>query len=164
MSDREAAAPTPRTDAAEYIKGNSRIDDRGCWIWMLSKNSRNYGLAWNKPEQKVVLAHRLSYSIFIGPIPDGHHVLHRCDTPHCVNPAHLFTGTDRDNLIDCINKGRRPKTGPTRGDCKNASLTKQEADKVKHAIASRTGSLREVANETGISYHIIKDISRGRSY
>ena len=58
----------------------------------------------------MVAAHRFSYEHHIGPIPTGMFVLHRCDVRRCVNPAHLFIGDARDNLLDCIEKGRRPST------------------------------------------------------
>lgn len=51
-------------------------------------------------------AHRVSWIIFRGKIPKGKHVLHKCDTPLCVNPKHLFIGTALDNIRDCFNKGR----------------------------------------------------------
>jgi hypothetical protein len=51
-------------------------------------------------------AHRYAYTIFLGPIPDGKCVLHKCDNPSCVNPDHLFTGTAKDNTHDCYAKGR----------------------------------------------------------
>lgn len=136
--------------------------NNGCWFWIRSKNSAGYGLAWDG--SMVVLAHRLSYELFIAPIPDKYYVCHHCDKPSCVNPSHLFAGTARDNLIDCINKGRRPRTGPIRGQCKNAHLTPDQAKIAKQEIKNRSGTLRDVSTALGISYNIIKDISRGRNY
>ena len=150
---------TPRTDA---FKAQTIISESGCWLWNRAKNSRGYGQAWNG--ERVVLAHRLSYELFVGKIPPKHHICHRCDNPLCVNPAHLFPGTDRDNLLDSISKGRRPKTGPTRGQCKNAHLTPEEVVAVKHAIAHRTGSLKALSEELHVSLHVLKDISRGKNY
>lgn len=76
----------------------------GCWLWDCQYNRDGYGLLRCKGTYKV--AHRLSYEQFVGPIPNGLLVLHRCDVPSCVNPAHLFLGTYSDNTRDMIRKGR----------------------------------------------------------
>ena len=85
----------------------------GCWMWS-SKNGllppHQYGLYTMNGKQ--YLAHRAAYEIFIGEIPDGegYHGIcacHKCDTPPCVNPDHLFLGTQQDNMDDMMKKGRR---------------------------------------------------------
>ena len=78
----------------------------GCWVWRgkILKPGMGYGLA--SQHAKWQLAHRLSYKTFVGPIPDGMQVLHRCDTPACVNPDHLYLGTQADNMKDMTAKGR----------------------------------------------------------
>lgn len=77
----------------------------GCWNWTGARTSAGYGeLGLNG---KIVTAHRLSYMIFRGEIPDGFLVCHTCDKPECVNPDHLFLGTNRDNVNDMIQKGRQ---------------------------------------------------------
>ena len=131
------AAQTPRTVIERHVE---RIPFSGCWIWMRSLNSRGYGQAWNG--KKTVLAHRLSYSAYFGVIDNGMHVCHRCDTPSCVNPDHLFLGDDRANLIDCINKGRRGK------------ISKQQFLEIKKRLASGQ-SRRSLAKELGIHHSAI---------
>src|SRR5574343_697551 len=76
-----------------------------CWLWTGALSEKGYGLCSASGE--LWRAHRLAWHHFNGPIPTGMHVLHRCDRPPCVNPEHLFLGTDTDNLKDCYAKGRR---------------------------------------------------------
>ena len=77
----------------------------GCTLWTgcLAKKS-GYGLF--SPNGKTRRAHRVAYEIFVGPIPDGMCVCHRCDTPSCINPTHLFLGTAAANVADRVAKGR----------------------------------------------------------
>lgn len=76
----------------------------GCWEWQGGRFNFGYGRAWDGERQ--VLAHRLAFALTSGAIPDGLHVLHKCDVPLCVNPAHLFLGTHADNMADKCAKGR----------------------------------------------------------
>lgn len=82
-----------------------KVDKSGnCWIWQGSVNKEGYGgvqvkgMTWS--------THRYSWFIEYGEIPKGLCVLHKCDNPSCVRPDHLFLGTQKDNVIDCYNKGR----------------------------------------------------------
>lgn len=75
-----------------------------CWNWTGYKTEKGYGKFGIN--YRAHLAHRLSYEYFIEPIPKGLFVCHHCDNPSCVNPFHLFVGTNRDNMIDMYAKGR----------------------------------------------------------
>ena len=81
-----------------------KIPEAGCWIWMGSTQVRGYGELISN--NRKYLAHRASYEAFIGPIPKGMYVCHTCDNVYCVNPAHLFLGTQKQNLQDMKSKGR----------------------------------------------------------
>src|SRR6266852_45024 len=84
----------------------------GCWLWIGSQKANGKGRLYYgiftraTPNWEKVFAHRASYELYIGPIPDGLFVCHRCDVTLCVNPDHLFLGTPLDNVLDCFAKGR----------------------------------------------------------
>lgn len=84
-----------------------------CWLWTASLRNKGYGAFTYEVNGKPVQdrAHRYSYQLHVGDIPPGLFVLHRCDTPACVNPDHLFLGTNQDNVDDMIAKGRAGVSG-----------------------------------------------------
>ena len=78
----------------------------GCWLWNGSLNNKGYGEIGGDAGGPNVLAHRASWKIHFGELPNNVGVLHRCDNPRCVNPSHLFLGTQKVNMLDCKAKGR----------------------------------------------------------
>ena len=96
----------PLIPAQQFIEDCSvKVPFSGCWIWMKGINSRGYGVV--VIAKKALQAHRVAYEAFNGPLPEGLLACHRCDVKACVNPAHLFLGTDGDNLNDSYSKRRR---------------------------------------------------------
>jgi hypothetical protein len=90
------------------------IAECGCWIWMAAVGVRDYGQI--KVDGRAMRAHRASWVAHNGPIPDGLHVLHKCDVTSCVNPDHLFLGTHKENMRDMLRRGRANKaTGKRNG-------------------------------------------------
>lgn len=92
---------TPKEIFMSKIKIN---EVNGCWEWQDHIGPLKYGHI--KVKNKMWIASRYSYHLLVGNIPDGLFVLHRCDNPSCVNPDHLFLGTQKDNMQDMIKKGR----------------------------------------------------------
>ncbi len=131
------------------------VTESGCWIWMANTCKAGYGKIYTKGKDE--LAHRVSYAISNGEIPKGLHVLHRCDIPSCVNPAHLFLGTHEDNMQDKAKKGRA--VGFNQHGVKNNNARLNE-NQVKEIIAS-TEKQKDIASKYGVSTRAIRKIKRG---
>ena len=101
--------PNPRPLAERFHEKYERVPESGCWIWTASRMAKGgYGkIVLHQGDQIATGAHRVSWILHNGPIPDGLWVLHQCDVPACVNPEHLFLGTAKDNNRDCAQKGRK---------------------------------------------------------
>jgi len=80
----------------------------GCWVWTAARTPKGYG-CFRFRNRGGARAHRVSYELFIGPIPDGLQVNHHCDNPSCVNPAHLYAGTQKQNRQDAVRRNRTAK-------------------------------------------------------
>lgn len=91
----------------------------GCWEWGGWRHEHGYGRirAVSTGKSKFLRTHRVSWAIHNGPVPVGMDVLHRCDNPPCCNPAHLFLGTDADNMNDMAAKGRAFNRHATKTHC-----------------------------------------------
>lgn len=132
------------------------ITECGCWIWMASCDKYGYGFI--KVNGKQRHAHRVSFEIYIGPIPEGKSVLHSCDTPSCVCPYHIFSGTQSDNAQDCIRKGRWKNS---KG--KNHGLAKLNNIQVSNIKTSNI-SQRELAKKYHVSEGLISMIKNGKRW
>lgn len=144
----------------EYIYSRSEpVTESGCWIWTLAVDKDGYGRAWLG--NKKWPAHRLSYMTFMGPIPAGLFVLHKCDNPSCVNPAHLFVGTPLDNMRDKCNKGR--VKGARRGENHHrAKLASETVISIRAKYDSGQVGARALAKEYGIAYRHAWNIVKRR--
>ncbi|MCZ7405137.1 MAG: HNH endonuclease [Candidatus Methanoperedens sp.] len=146
-----------------------KVDKRGddeCWNWKGAKNHsldlskqwlNGYGTLW-KVDKKIG-AHRISYEINCGIIPDGLCVLHKCDNSSCVNPNHLFLGTKSDNAIDSVSKNRnRDNTGENNG---RAKLTWEKSNEIRKLYDSGF-SYRNIAKMFNISHFVVSQIVKGK--
>ena len=82
-----------------------------CWLWTGGKRPFGYGFIWY--EGRNLSVHRLSFEMHHGPIPEGMVVCHRCDVPSCLNPDHLFLGSQSVNVTDCVQKNRHAEARRT---------------------------------------------------
>lgn len=136
-----------------------KSEPNGCWLWMACRNTAGYGEI-NIVPGRHALAHRISYEIANGPIPEGANVLHECDNPPCCNPAHLFLGTQADNVKDMLEKGRENRTRNLRGE--QTSWAQLNAAKVRAIRQRWAAGERQVdlAAEYGISQAAISLVTR----
>lgn len=127
-----------------------------CWFWSAGKSRGRYGQFWM--EGRVEGAHRVAWAIKNGVVPDGMHVLHRCDNPTCVNPSHLWLGTHADNMADREAKGRghQPK-GARNG---SARLTREIVRQIRHVYANGTKTQARLAEIFGVNNTCISKIVR----
>ncbi len=125
------------------------VEPGGCWIWMGGLCHGGYGCmnigSRTDGSRRTVNAHRVSWEVHYGPIPDGLFVLHRCDNKSCVNPSHLFLGTHSDNMADMVAKGRSLS-----GEKHNlAKLTDKDVAEIRSL--GKTTIHRKIAKRFGVS-------------
>lgn len=139
----------------------------GCWIWGASRNKDGYG-SFGITNRNTILAHRFAYEIYIGEIPDGMLVCHKCDNPACVNPNHLFLGTDRDNTQDMYAKGRDMYSKGTAPDNRGerhpqAKLTTEDVVRIRE-MRSKRYQLKDIAKRFGICPSLVSLICSGKRW
>jgi len=164
--------PTLSNDEVERFwskvaKGNPM----DCWLWMAGKSKKGYGRF--KAQKFSALAHRMAWHITHGRVPihneeDYLCVCHRCDVRSCCNPAHLFIGTNMDNVRDMVSKGRQ-QHGNRRGKSSNivngnAKLTPIQAIEIRAIYSQGDFTQREIAAKFNVTQACISLITSGRSW
>ena len=123
----------------------------GCWVWVGSLDKGGYGIF------RKMRAHRYSYELYKGPIPEGMFVCHQCDNPSCVNPKHLWLGTPADNARDCVRKGRH-----SRGvDTGIAKLTEHNVRRIRTLT---NYSYKEISEMYKVSYNTVYNIINRKTW
>lgn len=128
--------------------------DSGCWQWRAHTDKDGYGVL--PGDRQNTRAHRLSYEIHAGPIPNGLIVCHHCDNPGCVNPDHLFVGTQKDNAQDALKK-KRHYVGEKNGRSK---LTEEN---VKEILNSNMNG-QQLADKFDVTRSTINNVRRGETW
>lgn len=141
----------------------AKVDKRGddeCWPWLGCRNKLGYG-SFGIHSRRTMLAHRVAYEISNGKIPPGVLVCHKCDNPYCVNPKHLFAGSNADNVADCISKGRKPsQPGATNP---NAKLSSDQINEIRKLYVDGC-KIIPLAKQFGVSKSQIWNIVSGREW
>jgi len=141
-------------------------EETGCWLWNSSKHKFGYGLLRVGPsekEKKTKTAHRLSWEIYKGEIPEGAQILHRCDVPACVNPEHLFLGTQQDNMQDMYEKKRNGYQGSPGERNPKAKLTEAKVREIKHLLKAGK-DLQTIADTYGVTHGAVWFIQKGLTW
>ena len=132
----------------------------GCWLWPGHHTVDGYGTCQHR--KKTLLAHRVSWELSFGVDPVGKLVCHKCDVPACVNPDHLFLGTQADNMADMRLKGRASrKFGQANG---RARLTDAQAAEILRLVDNGLADRKLIAEQYGISSSTIHRLIRGESF
>lgn len=137
-------------DKARDFKDWYEVKENGCWFWVGAVNSSGYANKYFNGRMET--AHRISFQLHKGPIPDGLQVLHKCNTRRCVNPEHLFLGTQKENLLDMAKKGRT-----------TSCLTEEEVHEIK-ALRRSGKTLQAVGTTFGITKQTVHNIMTGKTW
>lgn len=130
-----------------------------CWEWTGYVSNSGYGRFGVGKPQKIYFAHRISYELYVGPIPNNLCVLHKCDNRKCVNPKHLWLGTHKDNRIDCVNKKRNnPQAGSNNGFSK---LTESKVKQIRKLYKPRKITCKSLALRFKVHESTVRYILRG---
>jgi hypothetical protein len=157
MSLREFADVIQGSDLRRFNRFVPNVNTDECWEWQSVRNNRGYGKFWLNGRTQA--AHRVSYRINNGRIPDGMQVRHTCDNPPCVNPAHLLAGTGKQNAQDAIDRGRY-----RRGvDNYRAKLTEDQVREIRRCWAGGETQV-SMARRFGVSRAAVQWVINGRTW
>lgn len=133
-----------------------------CWTWAGAIHSSGYG--YFRSEGRTEGAHRASYRLFKGPIPTGMRVCHQCDNPPCVNPFHLFLGTQKQNMQDAAKKGRM--SGPRRQyiSVPKSDETHPRAKLTNEQVRFIRSNSKDLASQFGVSRWTIRRVRNLKAY
>lgn len=134
-------------------------EEDGCWKWTGCNRGNGYGVLRYKG--KTESAHRVSYKIFKGEIPEGYVVMHSCDCKLCINPDHLFIGTSKQNSEDMVKKNRQTKQI---GEGNSRSVITEKIVLEMRKLRSEGIKIKEIAKQFNVKYFTCLDAVNGRNW
>ena len=144
----------------ERLLQATTIDGNGCWICSIGVGvgiSNRYGQVMIGGGTRISMPnHRAAWVVYRGPIPKGMCVLHTCDTPSCINPSHLFLGSQADNVRDMIAKGRSPDRKGEKGSA--AYLTAEQVLEIRFLWDAGLHTQRQISERCGVNVSNVKSI------
>jgi hypothetical protein len=153
-------------DVLSRFAAKRRIDPTSrCWLWDGCLDRDGYGLFWMNGRN--ARAHRAAFELFVRPLRRDELCLHDCDNPRCCNPEHLSAGTQRDNIRDCLRKGRRDAVRPPllRGERNNhAKLTEIQVREIRDRFRPHVVTQQMLAHDYGVVTGTIKQIVQRRTW
>lgn len=144
-------------DASRFWRKVKKGAGAECWEWNSWKHN---GYGRFSVNNRGRMAHRISYTLLVGIIPDGKLVCHHCDNPGCVRPDHLFVGTQTDNMRDARKKGRMNYDNMFGENHPRAKLTDAKVVQIKNLIQAERPHA-EIAEKFGVAYSVISNIKMG---
>lgn len=139
----------------ERFNESYTVDEKtGCWT---CNTKAKYPAM--RVGDKLIAKHRLAYELFVGSIPAGYYVLHKCDNPRCVNPDHLFIGTHKDNMLDMVSKGRSSK-GNRRNGIGIEGLKKKFNEQASISLTIRLNDNCKIPLTTLMKYYNTNNVSK----
>lgn len=152
---------TPRAIRNFWKKVHKLGNESGCWIWGGAEHSCGYGqMSFSIPYVRQFRCHRLSLAIHGIEFSDRDVVCHKCDTPLCVNPTHLFVGTHALNHLDCVAK-RRHVMGEMSS---NAKLSAEAVREIRECAKSEKGWQRKMMEKYGVSKSVVSCAAHKRTW
>lgn len=168
MSDSQATNQYGPSDLERFWAKVEKAGPDECWQWQAGGDKQGYGHFWMPTLKRMVAAHRVSFEIANGPLPVkkvgtmgsvGTVVCHTCDNPGCVNPNHLFAGTQRDNNADKVRKGRQASHPGERNP--KAKLTAADVRNIRQSATGKHGERMAIARKWNISSGHVSKILAG---
>jgi hypothetical protein len=136
------------------------VTEDGCWEWNGSRHKTGYGQISGTGASGPLKAHRVSYELYVGEFDQALYILHKCDNPPCVNPSHLYPGTNQDNMDDANNRGRAKHMYMSGEFAPASKLTWEQVQQIR--ASTEPGIV--LARKYSVSNTSITNIRKGKTW